>query len=230
MPIRLSSKAKLVHFPSTDGLRLEGRLVLADPDRAVVLCHPHPLHGGSMLTPVIMTAEQAFQEAGYTTLAFNFRGVGGSQGQHGQGREEVADVEGGLAFIAEQLAHAPGRQAVAGFSFGSYVGGKVASADTRVEAFLCIAPVLHHYDYGFLRTASCRIAILAPGQDEFSDPQALDRLVASLAAPPWLRVIPADHLFRTAWQELAAACRDAVAWIDAGRPPRPDAPPGGLPA
>ena len=64
MPIRLSSKAKLVHLSSTDGLRLEGRLLLADPDRAVVLCHPHPLHGGSMLTPVIMTTEQAFQEAG----------------------------------------------------------------------------------------------------------------------------------------------------------------------
>jgi alpha/beta superfamily hydrolase len=203
-----------VHFPSTDGLRLEGRFLLADPDRAVVLCHPHPLHGGSMLTPVIMTAEQAFQEAGYTTLAFNFRGVGGSQGRHGEGRDEVADVEGALSFTAEQLARAPGRQTIAGFSFGSYVGGKVASADTRVEAFFCMAPVLNHYDYGFLRTAACRIAILAPGQDEFSDPEKLDRLVASLPRTPWLRIADTDHLFRTAWEELPLACREAIAWLD----------------
>ncbi|MFB3818108.1 MAG: alpha/beta hydrolase [Candidatus Methylomirabilales bacterium] len=214
MPIRLSSKARLVHFPSTDGLRLEGRLLLAHRDRAVVLCHPHPLHGGSMLTPVIMTAEQAFQEAGYTTLAFNFRGVGGSQGRHGEGRDEVADVEGALAFTAEQLGHAPARQTVAGFSFGSYVGGRVASADARVAAFLCIAPVLNHYDYGFLRRARCRIAILAPGQDEFSDPGKLDGLVASLPRAPWLRIVDTDHLFRTAWVELPRACRDAVAWLD----------------
>ncbi len=214
MPIRLSSKAKLVHLSSTDGLRLEGRLLLADPDRAVVLCHPHPLHGGSMLTPVIMTTEQAFQEAGYTTLAFNFRGVGGSEGRHGEGRDEVADVEGALAFTAAQLGRAPRRQTVAGFSFGSYVGGKVAAADARVEAFLCIAPVLRHYDYGFLRTARCRLAILAPGRDEFSDRAALERLVASLPGAPWVRVVDTDHLFRTAWLELAAACRDAVAWLE----------------
>jgi alpha/beta superfamily hydrolase len=128
----------------------------------------------------------------------------------------VADVEGALAHTAEQLGRAPGRQTIAGFSFGSYVGGKVAAADTRVEAFLCIAPVLRHYDYGFLRTARCRLAILAPGEDEFSDREALDRLVASLPRGPWLRVVDTDHLFRTAWLELADACRDAVAWMDGG--------------
>ena len=58
MAIRLSSSASLVHFSSSDGLRIEGRLTKASADRAVVLCHPHPLYGGSMLTPVIMRAEQ----------------------------------------------------------------------------------------------------------------------------------------------------------------------------
>jgi alpha/beta superfamily hydrolase len=213
MPIRLSPRMELVHFPSTDGLRLEGRLLRADPDRAVVLCHPHPLHGGSMLTPVIMAAEQGFQEAGWTTVAFNFRGVGTSQGRHGGGRDEVADVEGALAFAAEQLGRPPALQTVAGFSFGSFVGGTVAAADPRVRALLCMAPVLNHYDYSFLRRVSCPIAIIAPGQDEFSDPQKLEALVASLPRAPWLRVIDADHLFRTAWSELPQVLRDAVGWI-----------------
>lgn len=96
MPFRLSRDAKLIRFPSADGLELEGRLTPGDRNRAVVLCHPHPRYGGSMLTPVIMQVEQAFQEAGYTTLAFNFRGVGGSEGDYGEGRAEVADVRGSL--------------------------------------------------------------------------------------------------------------------------------------
>ena len=114
-----------MRFAAPDGVRLEGRLRVADRTRAVVLCHPHPLYGGSMLTPVILTAERAFQEAGYTTLAFNFRGVGGSEGTHGDGHAEVADVTGALDFVAEAAGGAPSLQAVAGYSFGSAVGGRV---------------------------------------------------------------------------------------------------------
>jgi uncharacterized protein len=213
MPIRLSTHSRLIHFPSTDGLQLEGRYTPGASDRAVVLCHPHPLHQGSMLTPVIMTAEQAFQEAGWTTLAFNFRGVGGSEGRHGQGRDEVADVEGGLTYLAEQLGDSIGLQAICGFSFGSYVGGVVAARDSRVQAYLGIAPVLNHYDYSFLKTAACRIALIVPAQDEFSDPKKLDALTAALPHPPWLRILDTDHLFRTAWQVLPLACQDAVAWL-----------------
>src|SRR5215468_6879900 len=83
---RLPRGAQLVRFHSADGLSLEGRLTAGDRDCGVVLCHPHPLYGGSMLTPVILTVEAAFHEAGFTTLAFNFRGVGGSEGAHGEGR------------------------------------------------------------------------------------------------------------------------------------------------
>jgi alpha/beta superfamily hydrolase len=166
-----------------------------------------------MLTPVIMAVEQAFQEAGWTTLAFNFRGVGSSQGRHGGGKDEVADVEGALAFTAGQLGRAPALQTVAGFSFGSFVGGTLAAADRRVRAFLCVAPVLDHYDYAFLRRASCPIAIIAPGRDEFSDRQKLDALVSSLPGPPWLRILDTDHLFRTAWTELPAVLREAIDWL-----------------
>jgi alpha/beta superfamily hydrolase len=94
MAFRLPRGARLVRFPSADGLQLEGRLTAGSRDQGVVLCHPHPLYGGSMLTPVILTVETVFRTAGFTTLAFNFRGVGASQGTHGEGRTEVADVAG----------------------------------------------------------------------------------------------------------------------------------------
>jgi uncharacterized protein len=213
MPIRLSTHARLVHFLSNDGLRLEGRYTPGATDRAVVLCHPHPLHQGSMLTPVIMAAEQAFQEAGWTTLAFNFRGVGGSAGRHGQGKDEMADVEGGLTFLATQLGGPVALQTICGFSFGSYVGGVVAAHDPRVHVYLGIAPVLNRYDYAFLRSAACRIALIVPTHDEFSDLEKFNALAASLPRSPWIRFVETDHLFRSAWQILPIACRDAVAWI-----------------
>src|SRR2546422_10462005 len=99
MAFRLSRAARLVHFVAADGVRLEGRLTAASPERGVVLCHPHPLYGGSMLTPVILTVEQAFQAAGWTTLAFNFRGVGGRGGTPHQGRGAGGDVTGPPDFV-----------------------------------------------------------------------------------------------------------------------------------
>ncbi len=212
MAIRLSPHAKLVHFLSSDGLRIEGRLTPGAADRAVVLCHPHPLYGGSMLTPVIMTAEQVFQEAGYTTLAFNFRGVGGSQGTHGEGRAETADVEGGLSFLEATLGGHPKCQGVVGYSFGSYVGAQVAARDLRVHFYLGIAPPLDRYDFGILKAALCAIALIAGTRDEFCDRARLEAFYLSLPATPWFRLLETDHFFTDALPELAQACRDVAAW------------------
>ena len=216
MAIRLSSHAKLIHFASSDGHRLEGRLTPGAADRAVVLCHPHPLYGGSMLTPVIMTAEQAFQEAGYTTLAFNFRGVGGSQGTYGEGRAEVDDVTGALSFLRETLGGTPRVQAVAGYSFGSFVGGVAARSAPGVGFYLGIAPPLNHYDFGFLKAALFPIALVAGKRDEFCEASRLETLYLSLPATPWLRLLETDHFFTEALSDLAQACRDAIAWAVTG--------------
>jgi uncharacterized protein len=210
MAFRLPRDARLVRFPSTDGLSLEGRLTAGGRDRGVVLCHPHPLHGGSMLTPVILTVEAAFHAAGFTTLAFNFRGVGGSEGTHGEGRAEVADVAGALAHLRASLDAAPRVVAVAGYSFGSHVGGRAAVADPGVGFYLGVAPPLGRYDFGFLAGFRGRVALIAGSRDEFSDPARLEALAASLPARPWLRVLETDHFFGGALDDLAAACGDAI--------------------
>jgi alpha/beta superfamily hydrolase len=211
-PFRLPRGARLVRFPSADGLSLEGRLAAGAGDRGVVLCHPHPLYGGSMLTPVIMAVEAAFHAAGFTTLAFNFRGVGGSEGTHGEGRSEVADVAGALVHLRSALDGAPRLIAVAGYSFGSHVGGRAAAGDPGVGFYLGVAPVLARYDYGFLAGVRGRVALIAGARDEYGDPAKLEALAASLPARPWLRTLDADHFFGGAMDELGAACADAIAW------------------
>jgi alpha/beta superfamily hydrolase len=212
MAFRLPRGAKLVRFRSTDGLQLEGRLTAGARDRGVVLCHPHPLYGGSMLTPVILTVEAAFHAAGFTTLAFNFRGVGASEGTYGEGRTEVADVAGALAHLRETLDGAPRLVAVAGYSFGSHVGGRAAAADPGAGFYLGVAPVVSRYDYGFLAEVRGRVALVAGARDEYSDSAALEALAASLPTPPWLRVLDADHFFTDALDGLAAACGEAIRW------------------
>jgi uncharacterized protein len=165
-----------------------------------------------MLTPVIMTVEQTFMEAGYTTLAFNFRGVGGSQGVSGEGRAEVADVVGALAFLAGTLGGAPPLQAVAGYSFGSVVGGRVAATDSRVRLYVGIAPPMNLDEFAFLRSATCRIALIAASHDEFCDRGRLEAFCASLPRTARLRVVETDHFFTGKLEELAEACRDVIAW------------------
>jgi len=212
MAFRLPLGAQLVRFPSADGLSLEGRLTAGAGERGVVLCHPHPLYGGSMLTPVILTVEAAFHGAGFTTLAFNFRGVGASEGSHGEGRTEVADVAGALAHLRAALDGSLRLIAVAGYSFGSHVGGRAAAADPGVDLYLGVAPVVARYDYGFLAGVRGRVALIAGARDEYSDPARLEALAASLPARPWLRVLPTDHFFADALDELGSACGEAIAW------------------
>ncbi len=217
MPFRLSSNSRLIRFPSADGLQLEGRHTPGAPDRAVVLCHPHPLYQGSMLTPVIMTVEQAFQDAGYTTLAFNFRGVGGSEGTYGEGTAEIADVIGALNYLESFRRGQAGRVTIAGYSFGSYVGAMAASTDPRVGFYLGVAPPLAHYDFGFLRQAVCLIALIGATHDEVSDPEKFKSLFLSLPGAPWSRMLEADHAFTRVLPQLGATCREAISWADPQR-------------
>jgi uncharacterized protein len=216
MAFRLPRGARLLRFPSTDGLQLEGRLTPGSAERGVVLCHPHPLYGGSMLTPVILTVEAAFHAAGWTTLAFNFRGVGASEGSHGEGKTEVADVAGALAHLRGALGSTPASVAVAGYSFGSHVGGRAAAADPGVDLYLGVAPVVLRYDYGFLAGVRGRVALVAGARDEYSDAARLEALAGSLPARPWLRVLDADHFFDDSLDALATTCGEAIAW--AGTP------------
>jgi len=121
------------------------------PKGAAVVCHPHPLFGGTMHTKAVYRSAQALVDAGLVALRFNFRGVGASTGSHDEGVGERDDARAALAWLESAY---PGLPVVAGgFSFGSMVGLTVGAEDPRVVALLGMGlPVERSgkYDYGFL--------------------------------------------------------------------------------
>lgn len=100
------------------GLELEGRLYEDHPEKAAIITHPHPLYGGDMDNGIVTAIAQAYQHAGWTTLRFNFRGTGNSQGHHDNGEGEQHDIQAAVAFL---LARERQQIQLAGYSFGAWV-------------------------------------------------------------------------------------------------------------
>lgn len=141
----------------------QGVATAEKPMKLVVLSHPHPLHGGTMNNKVITTMERAFQSLGYATVAFNFRGVGLSEGQFDQGEGEQADL---MAVIDWAKAHFNTESLIlAGFSFGSYISLKVQQ-ERKVDALCTVAPPVGLYDFSGIHPVKVPWQLIQGGQDE----------------------------------------------------------------
>ena len=130
-----------LRITSTDGLSLEAELDLpsGSSSRAVlVFCHPHPKMGGTMNAPLLLAVRDQLLGRGWAVLRFNFRGIGGSEGEASVGIEEVADAEGAVSFAAERFPDHP--VAIAGWSFGGAVALRTASRHPDLKACVTIAP------------------------------------------------------------------------------------------
>ena len=195
--------------------RLEALLNTGPPDAryAVLLCHPHPLGGGTMHNKVVYHAMKAFQSCGLPVLRFNFRGTGLSEGRHDHGRGEQDDVRAGLDWLERNL----GLPILfAGFSFGSYVGLRAVCGDPRVNGAVALGlPVQAEgrgYNYEFL--AGCRIPklFISGTRDQFGPRDAVAAAVAT-AAPPaeMVWVEDADHFFVGKLDQVQSAIRN---WVE----------------
>ena len=158
-----------------------------------VICHPHPLYGGTMDNKVVSTLARIYRELGITSLRFNFRGVGTSEGEHDEARGEVDD----LCLVSEWLLQQyPGsRLLLAGFSFGTAV---VAAASERmtVAQMILIAPPVMRYPYAPRGEFACPVALVLGGQDEKVEKDAVLTWLESLESPVATIVIPeASHFF-----------------------------------
>ncbi|MEO7540168.1 MAG: alpha/beta fold hydrolase [Pyrinomonadaceae bacterium] len=185
-----------------------------EPRGVGLVCHPHPLGGGTMHNKVVFRAAAGLADAGLTTIRFNFRGVGASTGEHNEiegGREDVADV---LNYIGE---HYPRQDlTLAGFSFGSRTALEVGHADDRVVRLISIGtPVDKYGDYEFLIGVNKPILFVHGDQDEFGAIDNVRKLVDEVARHADATLVVFEHcghFFDHHLNELRETVRD---WVQA---------------
>jgi len=208
------TKAERFSIPGAVG-PLEALLEF-DPAREVramaLVCHPHPLFGGTMHNKVVYCAAKAAIMAGLPTLRFNFRGVGTSEGEHAGGDGERDDVRTAIDWITMRF---PSRPVVMiGYSFGAAVGLAVGAADPRVLALAGIGVPAGIWDMAYLRNVSKPVLFVQGTRDVFGQRDSLEPLFNSLAGSKQLRWIDgADHSFNGHLDELQEAVRAFLAEI-----------------
>lgn len=146
--------------------RLEGTLIRGRGGEGAVLCHPHPLYGGSMDNNVILALEETYRLRGWTTLRFNFRGVGESTGTYGDGDGEAEDLLYAVRFVEHQGAD---RIHVAGYSFGAWVALKACRMGSSPRSLALVSPPLNFLDFSGLSLPQCPTWILVGDRDAFAD-------------------------------------------------------------
>jgi len=175
---------------------------------AAVVCHPHPLYGGTLHNKVVFHAMKALNSFGFPVLRFNFRGTGLSEGDHASGHGEVDDVRAALDWLQREFTLPV---IFAGFSFGAAVGLRAAYSNDRVPALIALGlpavPVEDRiYDFEFLRECTKPKLFVSGSRDEFGPPGKLEALVNSFAEPKKLVRIPAgDHFFEGRLREMREA-------------------------
>lgn len=180
-----------------------------DPKFSALVCHPHPLFGGTMHNKVVYQAAKALHNCGTPVLRFNFRGAGHSEGVHDNGRGERDDVRAALDYLAAEFRSVP--ILLAGFSFGSSVGLRVGCGDERVKELIGLGLPVDNVDMSFLRTCDKPKLILQGGNDQFGSCEKLEALYATLPEPKRLVIFdPADHFFAGALPKVGEAIEE---WI-----------------
>jgi alpha/beta superfamily hydrolase len=181
---------------------------------AALVCHPHPLFGGTMHNKVVYQAAKSLDSLGLPVLRFNFRGAGLSAGTHDRGGGEQEDVKAALDFLAAEFPGLP--LLLAGFSFGSWVGLRVGCVDQRVQELIGIGTPVNSSDFSYLRNCDKPKLFVHGANDEHGDVVKLEQLVESLPGDNRLVVVPdAEHFFVRKLDQVDAAIR---AWVTERHP------------
>lgn len=178
--------------------RLEALLHVGSPTatHAGLVCHPHPLGGGTMHNKVVFHAMKALHSFGFPVLRFNFRGTGLSAGRHDEGRGEVADAQAALAWLKDKFSLPI---IFVGFSFGAATGLRAACPDPNVSAVISLGMPVEAdgrlYSFTFLRECTKPKLFVSGDHDQYGPHDALEKVVAQAADPKELVFVAGDHFF-----------------------------------
>lgn len=191
---------------------VEAMIELPEPGQAragiAIVCHPHPLHEGTMHNKVVTMIARSLRELGIAALRFNFRGVGASEGSYDNARGETEDVERIAAWLAEVR---PAHQLwLAGFSFGAYVAARAAQ-NLPVRQLITVGPAVENFDFAGLKRPDCPWLVIQGEEDEVVSPQAVFDWAATVKPPVQLIRMPeTSHYFHRRLMDLRGALKNAV--------------------
>lgn len=204
--------------------RLEGRYSHSKIKNApLALClHPSPEHGGTMNNKINYTLFQSFVERGFSTLRFNFRGVGRSQGLFDKGEGELSDAASALDWMQEINPNAP-YVWVGGFAFGAWIGMQLLMRRPEIQGFISVAPPANLYDFSFLAPCPTSGLILQGGRDDVVESESVEDLIEKVHLQKGIeldyRVIDgANHFFHGYTDLIANHMHDHMNVMQAGRP------------
>jgi len=181
-----------VFFPAGE-IILEGRIKKNQGKKGVVICHPHPQFGGTMNNNVVDTLVEVFFNCGFTTLKFNFRGVGRSEGRYDGGKGEQRDVASAINYLADMPID---KIHLAGYSFGAWVGAQLMMTDHRIKESVLISPPVGLLDFGFLHGSSSIKLVIYGERDNFCPYRQLSEIFNDLEEEGRLKMVKgADHFY-----------------------------------
>jgi alpha/beta superfamily hydrolase len=211
----MTSTAPRIEKLSIDGPAGPIEAMIERPPQArdgmvAICCHPHPLYGGAMQNKVVHTLARAAQDQKVTSLRFNFRGVGASAGIYDNGVAESADA----AFLSDWCLQELGatRQWSFGFSFGSFVAFRLATA-RDMKLLVTVAPPVQRFDFATLAVPRCPWLVIQGDRDELVDHEAVRGWTRTVAPAPEVTIIAgAEHFFHGRLTELRSVLG---AWLAA---------------
>jgi len=183
---------KQINFQSED-LTLEGLHHRGSSDHGVVITHPHPLYGGDMFNHVVSAVTEVYQDLGYSTLRFNFRGVGGSQGRFGDGVGEQADVAAAVACLDT---HGIATVDLAGYSFGAWVNACWVGQGATVQRMVMVSPPVAFIEFTDLGDFDCLKLVVTGDRDDIAPPAMIQQHLPAWNPTARLEIIKgADHFY-----------------------------------
>ncbi len=194
-------------FPCGE-IKLEGLLYgieSGESSPAVVVCHPHPLYGGTMHNNVTCAIADALVKAGMAVMLFNFRGVGRSQGSYGGGLDEQQDVKAALDWLTSVKGVDGKRLGLAGYSFGAGVAFPVGCADARVKAQALVSPYFESSPLLLLKGCMKPKLILGGSQDDMVPPGEVERYGKEAVEPKKCEIIKGPDHFWGGYEDLISA-------------------------
>jgi alpha/beta superfamily hydrolase len=182
--------------------KIEGLLNQRDEKKGVVVTHPHPLYGGDMYNLVVESIVHVYHMKGYSTLKFNFRGVGRSQGTYDNGVGEQKDVLSALSFLADM-----GMEKIdlAGYSFGAWVNAHALQKDTLTEQMIMVSPPVGFMDFNSIGKMNSLKFVVTGNRDDIAPADVIEKMMSTWNPTARFEVIDgADHFYGGYLNQLEA--------------------------